>query len=111
VNVRRLYADYVHKGLFQERQDIVVLSRVESDPVTSQLGAFAGLAVDKINGVAPTSLRHAHALLHPQDPPEFHVIELFGAIRPVVIPSAAVAAANERVARNGGISRLHNLDP
>ena len=110
VNVRRLYADYVHKGLFQHREDIVILSRVESDPVTSQLTRFAGLAVDKINGAEVKSLRHAHDLLHPQNPPEFHVIELFGANRPVVIPSAAVAAANARVAHNGGIGRLHNLE-
>ncbi len=110
VNVRRLYADYSGKGLFRERKDIVVLSRVESDPVTSQLKGFAGKAVDKINGVAVKSLRHAHELLYPENPPEFHLIELFGAPRPVVIPAAEVEGANQRVSRNGGISRLHNLD-
>jgi S1-C subfamily serine protease len=109
VNVRRLYTDYVPKGLFQQRRDIVMLTRVESDPVTSQLGEFAGNAVDKINGVEVTDLKHAHALLHAKDAPEFHVIELFGASRPVVIASAAVAEADRRVAANYGITKLENL--
>ena len=109
VTVRRLYTDYVPKGLFQKHKDIVMLTRVESDPVTSQLDEFAGYAVDKINGVEVTDLKQAHELLHPQTPPEFHVIELFGASRPVVIPSAKVAEANRRVAGNYGITKLENL--
>ncbi len=109
VNVRRLFTDYVPKGLFQKRRDIVMLTRVESDPVTSQLGEFAGNAVDKINGLEVTDLKHAHALLHAKDAPEFHVIELFGASRPVVIASAAVAEADRRVAANYGITKLENL--
>lgn len=110
VTVRRLYTDYVSKGLFQKRKDIVVLSRVESDPVTSLLDDFSGFAVDKINGVEVTDLKQAHALLHPEKAPEFHVIELFGASRPVIIPSAAVEEANKRVAENSGIAKMANLE-
>jgi hypothetical protein len=109
VTVRRLYTDYVSKGLFQKHRDVVVLTRVESDPVTSQLGGFAGYAVDKINGVEITGLQQAYDLLHPEKPPEFHVIELFGASRPVVIPSAKVEDANRRVVLNYGIASLENL--
>jgi S1-C subfamily serine protease len=110
INVRRLYSDYVPKGIFTERQDVVVLTRVESDPVNSQLGGFAGRAVDKINGTVVKSLKHAHELLHPATPPDFHVIELFGSPRPVVIPGAAVAAANERVSKTYAIEKLSNLE-
>ncbi len=110
VTVRRLYTDYVPKGLFQKHRDIVMLTRVESDPVTSQLADFAGHAVDKINGVEVTDLKHAHELLHPQEAPEFHVIELFGASRPLIIPAAAVEEANRRVAENYGISKLTNFE-
>ena len=109
VTVRRLFTDYVPKGLFQKHKDIVVLTRVESDPVTSQLGDFAGFAVEKINGVEVTDLKQAYDLLHPEKAPEFHVIELFGASRPVVIPAAAVKEANQRVARSCGISKPENL--
>jgi S1-C subfamily serine protease len=109
VTVRRLYTDYVPKGLFQEHQDIVVLTRIESDPVTSQLGGFAGYAVDKINGVKVHDLAQAHELLHPEKMPEFFVIELFGAERPLVIPSDKIAEANKRMQENG-ISHLENLE-
>ena len=109
VTVRRLYSDYVPKGLFQKHRDIVVLTRVESDPVTSQLGDFSGFAVEKINGVEVTDLKQAHSLLHPKEEPEFYVIELFDASRPVVIPSALVKEANQRVAKNYGIARMENL--
>jgi S1-C subfamily serine protease len=109
VTVRRLYTDYVPKGLFEKHRDIVVLTRVESDPVTSQLGDFTGFAVDKINGVEVRDLRHAHELLHPKEAPEYFVIELFGAPRPVVIPSAMVGEANERMRANG-IDSLENLE-
>jgi hypothetical protein len=109
VNVRRLYSDYLPKGVFVEREDIVVLTRVESDPVNSQLSGFSGLAVDKINGTLVKSLKHAHELLNPETPPEFFVIELFGASRPLIIPGKDVAAANERVSRTYSIERLSNL--
>ncbi|MGD7653559.1 MAG: trypsin-like peptidase domain-containing protein [Verrucomicrobiales bacterium] len=110
VTVRRLYTDYVPKGLFQKHEDIVILTRVESDPVTSQIAGYAGYAVEKINGVEVASMKQAYELLHPEDPPEFYVIELMGANRPVVIPSSEVEAANERVSNNYGIARMFNLE-
>lgn len=109
VTVRRMFTDYVPKGLFEKHKDIVVLTRVESDPVTSQLADFAGFAVDKINGVEVRDLAHASELLHPKEMPEFFVIDLFDAERPVVIPSAKVAEANKRMQDNG-IDRLENLE-
>jgi len=109
VTLRRLYTDYVPKGLFQKHKDVVVLTRVESDPVTSLLGDFTGFAVNKINGVEVTDLQQAYDLLHPQVIPEFYQIELFDANRPLIIPSAKVQQANQRVAKNYGIARLENL--
>ena len=109
VTVRRLYTDYMPKGLFQKHRDVVILTRIESDPITSQLGDFSGYAVNKINGVEVTDLQQAYDLLHPQTVPEFHVIELFGAERPVVIPAAKVAEAESRIAKAYGISKMENL--
>ena len=110
VNVRRLYTDYVSKGIFQEKQDIVILTRILQDQATSQIGNFSGLAVEKINGTPVTSLAHAHRLLHAENPPEFHTIELYGANRPVVIPSGKVEEANTRIQENYGIPSLSNLE-
>jgi hypothetical protein len=110
ITLRRLYGDYVSKGIFQKRPDIVVLTRIESDPLTSQLGSFAGYALDKINGTEVKDLKHANELLHPKDMPEFFVIELFGAERPLVIPSSEVAAATKRVQEAYDIEQLSNLE-
>jgi S1-C subfamily serine protease len=109
ITLRRLYSDYVPKGLFQEHKDIVVLTRIENDPVTSQITGFDGLAVEKINGVEVHDLAQANELLHPAVAPEFHVIELYGANRPIIIPAAKVEAANKRVQENYGIQQLSNL--
>jgi S1-C subfamily serine protease len=109
ITVRRLYSDYVSKGIFQEKKDVVILTQIEPDPVNSQIGNFTGLAVDKIDGLPVRDLNHAHELLYAENPPEFHVIELHGARRPIIIPSAKVKEANSRVQANYGISKLFNL--
>ncbi len=110
INVRRLYQDYLPEGLFTEREDIVILTRIESDPINSALRGFRGLAVDKINGTEVRSLAHAHELLHPAEMPEFFVIECFGAGRPLILPGDEIAEANERVQRTYSIDQLSNLE-
>lgn len=110
INVRRLYQDYLPKGLFTERQDIVVLTRIERDPINSQLSGFSGRALDKINGVTVKDLKHANELLHPETAPEYFVIELLGSRRPIIIPADKVAAANQRVQSTYAIDRLSNLE-
>lgn len=109
ITVRRLYSDYVSKGIFQEKKDIVILTQIEQDPVTSQIDNFTGMAVDQVNGVSVRDLAHLHELLYADDAPEFHVVELYGGNRPIIIPSEKVEAANERVQANYGISKLYNL--
>lgn len=108
VTLRRLYSDYVSKGLFTKHKDIVVLTRVESDPMTSQLSDYTGYVVRDINGVEVRDLAHASELLHPKEVPEFFVIGLFDAERPIIIPSAKVQEANKRMIANG-IETLKNL--
>lgn len=110
VTVRRLFTDYVSKGIFQEKEDIVILTQIQPDPVTSQIDNFTGLAVEKINGLPVKSLDHAYELLYRENPPEFHTIELYGANRPIIIPSDKVEQANSRVQANYGISDLKNLE-
>ena len=110
IHVRRLYADYVSEGIFQQREDIVVLTRIESDPLTSQIEGVTGRVLDKINGESVKSLAHAHELLNPEEPPEHFVIELLGAPRPVVLPAAEIKATNQRVQQIYGIRSLSNLE-
>jgi S1-C subfamily serine protease len=108
--VRRFYSDYVPKGLFEDKKDIVILTQAMSDPVTSQIEGFTGKAIEKINGEPIRDLNHAYEQLYRKDAPEFHVIELYGANRPIIIPSKKVKEANSRVQRSYGISLIANLE-
>jgi hypothetical protein len=109
VNVRRLYADYVSKGLFQELEDVVILTNILKDKLTSQLPPYPGMAVEKINGTAVKSLKQAYELLHPEKAPEYFVIELLGGDRPLVLPAAAIEAADKRIQSGYNIPKLSNL--
>ena len=110
IHVRRMYADYLSEGIFQERQDIVVLTRIESDMLNSQIDGADGRVLDKINGETVKSLAHANDLLNPKEAPEYFVIELLGAPRPIVLPAAEIAAANKRIQSVYQIDRLVNLE-
>ncbi|MBU6326252.1 MAG: trypsin-like peptidase domain-containing protein [Verrucomicrobia bacterium] len=109
VSVRRLYADYVSKGLFQELEDVVILTNILKDKLTSQLPPYPGMAVEKINGTAVKSLKQADELLHPEKAPEYFVIELLGGDRPLVLPAAAIEAADKRIQSGYNIPKLSNL--
>ncbi len=109
VTVRRLYSDYVGKGLFEMHRDVVILTRVLGDAINSHLDEFQGRAVERINGEDVIDLAHAKSLLDQAPEDGFHVIELFGASRPAILPVDGIAAANARIARNYGIQRAYNL--
>jgi hypothetical protein len=59
-----------------------------------------------VNGVEVTGLEHLHSLLYPAEGtvrPEYTVIELADAPRPVVIDNATVEAANKRISERYNI--------
>ncbi|MGC6426219.1 MAG: trypsin-like peptidase domain-containing protein [Akkermansiaceae bacterium] len=109
-NVRRLYDEYVSEGGFQKREDIVILTRVESDQLTTFMNGFSGLVVDAINGKKVTKLSQIHEALRADHPPEFHVITFLGANRPLILPSARAKEAHPRIMKQVGISREAQLD-
>lgn len=108
--LRQIYADYVSKGLFREMEDVVVLTRVESDRLTTRMTGFSGLVVEEVNGTKIKNLSQLHELLNAPKPPEYHVIKFNGASRPLVIPSSEVAAAQKRIMEQVGITKAAQLD-
>jgi hypothetical protein len=108
--LRQLFADYVSEGHFREYEDIVVLTRVENDRLTTHMGKFAGMVVDEVNGVKIKNLRQLHEILNGENPPEFHVIKFNGASVPLIIPSAEVPAAQKRIMTQVGITNAAQLD-
>jgi len=102
--VRRLFAHYVDEGIFKTRKDIVILTRVLADPVNTHVTGHAGTAIESINGEKITSLKQAHALLHPKKTPKFFIIKCEGIERPIIIPGDQAADASKRTETNYGIS-------
>jgi S1-C subfamily serine protease len=109
VSLRRLYADYVSKGIFQKQQDIVVLTKIQADELTAQVPQMSGLVVKKINGTEITSLQQVHEIVTAANQPEFLVIHLQGAERPVVLPTKDIPSANQRISEQYNIPKLSNL--
>ena len=108
--VRRLFTHYLDEAIFKERKDIVILTRVLSDPINTHLNGHVGTAIESINGVNVSSLKHAHELLHPEQLPEFFVIRCEGVERPIIIPGDKAEAASERTQSSYGITSPANLD-
>jgi len=108
--LRQLYNDYIAEGIFVEREDLVVLTRIESDQLTTHMGAFKGQVVDTINDIKIKNLRHAHEILNAPSPPEFHKILFSGNSLPLIIPTAKVPEADSRIMRQVGISKAARLD-
>ncbi len=108
--LRQIYADYISEGLFREMADVVVLTRVEKDSLTTRMGGFTGLVVEEVNGTKIKNLRQFHEILNAPEPPEYHVIKFNGASRPLVIPSAEVPAAQKRIMAQSGITKAAQLD-
>ena len=109
-HVRKLYQDYLPEAVFKEREDIVILTRIEDDPINSRLEGFTGRVLDKINGTSVRSLRHASEILAAAPDAGHLVIELLGAPRPIILPAADIKAANERIRRTYEIDQLLNLE-
>ncbi|MGE9267736.1 MAG: trypsin-like peptidase domain-containing protein [Verrucomicrobiales bacterium] len=97
--VRSLFTDYVAKGIFKEREDIVVLTRVESDRLTTHFDGFKGMVLDEIDGVKVRSLKQVAELLSQENPPDYRELKFNGGARPLVLPSAEIEAAQERLMR------------
>ena len=108
--LRQLYSDFISKGLFKKIEDIVVLTRIESDQLTTRMGGFKGMVVEKVNDTPIKNLKHLHEILSAPNPPEFHVIEFNGGARPLVIPTKEAAEAQKRIMKQVGISSAARLE-
>jgi len=101
--VRRLYAKYLSENIYQEREDVIILTKVLDDPINSYLADYTGNAIKSINGVNVKSLKQLHELLNPQEMPDFFVIECDGINRPLILPSKDLQQNNNRILKTYGI--------
>ena len=91
---------FTRGGESKEKDDIVLLTRILPDEVNARFGDKGRSVVTKVNGVPIKGLSHLHSLLYPEEGvsrPEYTVIELADAPRPLIIDNTAVDAANDRI--------------
>ena len=105
--LRYFFDYYVTDHLYREHPEVVVLSEIFKDPVTTYAAPFKGGIVDKINGQRIRSLNDVAAAF--AQPGEFHVIELLGEGRPVVLERSTLAEASERIRQRYGVTTDQNL--
>jgi S1-C subfamily serine protease len=111
VNSRTKYTftHFLEDALYKDRPEIVILSRMLSDPVNAYAGEFQQAMVDKINGRKIKTLDDLAAAF--AQPAKTYVIEFVGAGRPLVLEANAVAHARTRILSRYGVTRESNLKP
>jgi len=108
-SARHLYQSYIEEGLFKTREDLVVLTTIFDDQLTSSLSSFQGLVVKSINDTPVTSLSQVHDLLEADELPEFLEIRFEGTKKPLILPSAKLEEAHKRIGSSLGITQFSNL--
>lgn len=92
--------EFINKGGFREKEDIVVLTKTLPDEVNARFNGYGRRIVTKVNGEEVKGLSHLHSLLYPQDGkprPDYTVIEFAGAPRPLIIDNTDADDANARI--------------
>ncbi|MBJ7326895.1 MAG: trypsin-like peptidase domain-containing protein [Chthoniobacterales bacterium] len=107
VRLRYFFQRYVTDHLFHDYPEVVVLSEVLQDPFNTYILPFKDSIVAKINGRQIRGLEDVAAAF--EEPGDFHVIELLGEGRPVVLERAALAAAESRIKERYRITTDKNL--
>lgn len=105
--LRYFFDYYVTDHLYREYPEVIVLSEILKDPVNTYAAPFKGGIVDKINGQRIRSLDEVAAAF--EQPGEFHVIEILGEGRPIVLERSALAGADERIRQRYGVTGEKNL--
>ena len=102
-----IFDHFISQNIYRERQEIVVLSNVLSDPVNAYSSDFRYDIVDKINDQKIQRIDDvAEALKKPSD---YYVIEMVGNGRPLVLERKAVEEASERI--RSALSGHHRRKP
>ena len=114
LEVRHLLERYTADALYQERDDIIMLTQVLPDTVNTELASLGGLIVEEINGKKVGSMKDIMDLLltplEKGELPEFVVIRCRGTERPLVLDGTAMKEAQTRIRSKYGLTRDHLLE-
>lgn len=105
--LRYFFDNFVSDHLYREHPEVIVLSDVLRDPLNTYARPFTDNIVAKINGKAIRTLQDVASAFEEQG--EFHVIELLGEGRPIVLERAALPEAEARIRERYGVTKPQNL--
>jgi hypothetical protein len=105
--IRYFFDDFVSDQLYREHPEVIVLSEVLRDPANTYARPFTDNIVSKINGKEIRTLQDVAAAF--AEDREFHVVELLGEGRPIVLERAALPEAEERIKQRYGVTQTQNL--
>ena len=107
IRLRYFFDYFVTDQLYRDHPEVVVLSNILSDPVNTYVAPFKGSIVERINDRPIRSLNDVATAF--EQPGEFHVIELLGEGRPIVLERSALAEAQARIKQRYGVRVDQNL--
>lgn len=100
-----VFDNYLNKKIYVERPEVVVLTQVLPDDVTSYVISQAPGIVDSVNGVKIRTMKDLkEALSKPGAKPDFTVIEMYERGRPLVLKRSLAEEAHPRIMKNYRIS-------
>jgi hypothetical protein len=105
--LRYFFDNFVSDHLYRQHPEVIVLSEVLRDPANTYARPFTDNIVSKINGKDIRTLQDVAAAF--AEDHEFHVVELLGEGRPVVLERAALPEAEERIKQRYGVIQAQNL--
>ena len=105
--LRYFFDFFVSDHLYREHPEVVVLSNVLTDPVNTYAVPFKGGIVSRINGKDIRSLEDVAVAF--EQPGEFHVVEIVGEGRPIVLERSALEEARARIKQRYGVTTEQNL--
>ncbi len=108
LRLRYNFDQFITRGIYRERDEIVTLSAVLADPINAYASEFRYDIVDTINGKKIRKLSDASAAF--KEPADYYVIEMAGNGRPVVLERKAVEEARNRIIARYGVSKEENLE-
>jgi S1-C subfamily serine protease len=107
MRIRYFYDFFLQDALYKDHPEVIVLSAILPDPINTYLNDYKNGIVDEINGEKVRTLDDlANGLRKPAD---HYVIKLLGVGRPLVLDSAAVEAARERIDERYDVVKEQNL--
>lgn len=105
--LRYFFDYYTTDHIYREHPEVVVLSDVLTDQVNTYVTPFKGGIVNRINSKPIRTLQDVASAF--EEPGEFHVIELLGEGRPIVLDRSTLKDASARIKDRYGVSSDQNL--